>query len=150
MKKNLLNKETAEAIVSRVQRLQPATRALWGKMNATEMLLHCNRCNEDVFRGSEVHTKTTTKQYLLRMVALYLAPRFKKNIKGAAENETAGKTDASLFEEEKERFIQLVRRFPQHKAPLTLPHIAFGNLSTQQWGIALYKHMDHHLRQFGV
>ena len=119
-------------------------------MTATEMLLHCNRCNEEVFSGSTHRAKTTTQQYLLRLLALYLAPNFKKNIKGAAKNDTTGRIDASQFSEEKAKFIRFIRGFPQHRDPITLHHIAFGNLSTQQWGIALYKHMDHHLRQFGV
>lgn len=119
-------------------------------MNATEMLRHCNLCNEEVFGTGKQNPPTSPKQYLLRILALYLAPNFKKNIKGAPKNETVGKIDVRSFDEEKERFIQLVSRFPAHKEPITLHHIAFGNLSTQQWGIALYKHMDHHLRQFGV
>lgn len=150
MKKNLLQTEAAESIIARVQKLQPTDKARWGQMTATEMLRHANLCNEEVFTGSSLNPPTSPKQFFLRILALYIAPHFKKNIKGAPKNETAGKIDVSHFAEEKERFIQLLRRFPQHKGPITLHHVAFGNLSTQQWGIALYKHMDHHLRQFGA
>ena len=30
------------------------------------------------------------------------------------------------------------------------PHPFFGALSPQDWSRGMYKHMDHHLRQFGV
>jgi hypothetical protein len=150
MRKNLFAKQAAGQIIDRVKQLQPDSKAVWGKMNATEMLLHCNLCNKQIFEGGIITQKTTLKQYLLRILALYIAPNFKKGINGDPENETVGIIAASQFEQQKERFIQLICRFPDHQSVLTLPHIAFGNISTKQWGIAAYKHMDHHLRQFGV
>ena len=150
MKKNLLIKEAAEQIINRAKELQPGSKAVWGKMNATEMLLHCNRCNEQIFEGGQFEKGTTVKQYLLRILALYIAPRFKKGLHGDPRNETKGKIAVSQFEKERERFIALVGRFPDHKKPMVLPHVAFGTISTREWGIAAYKHMDHHLRQFGV
>jgi hypothetical protein len=30
------------------------------------------------------------------------------------------------------------------------PHPFFGPLKPKQWAILMYKHVDHHLRQFGV
>jgi hypothetical protein len=150
MAKTLFRKETANKIIERVNRLQPANKALWGEMNATEMLLHANLCNAEIFQPIMPAKRTTLKQYLLRILALYIAPRFKKGIKGDAKKETVGKIDVSDFEQQKRRFIELINRFPENKGELTLPHIAFGNISTKEWGIAAYKHMDHHLRQFGV
>ena len=150
MKKNLLFKEAAKSIIERVNNLQPTSKAQWGTMNATEMLLHANLCNEEIFQDIVPTKKTTVKQYLLRIVALYIAPNFKKGIKGDAKKETIGKIDASQFEKQKRKFIELIKYFPEHAEAITLPHIAFGNISTREWGIAAYKHMDHHLRQFGV
>ena len=150
MSKNLFDSETAQQIIDRVQKLQPTSKARWGSMNATEMLLHANMCNEEIFSGAQPAGKTTYKQYLLRILALYIAPKFKKNIKGDGLKETTGKIDAASFKMQQQQFMQLIRRFPQHKDPVKLTHIAFGNISTNEWGIAAYKHMDHHLRQFGV
>jgi len=150
MEKTLFNKATANNIIERVNRLQPGNKAKWGAMNATEMLMHANLCNEEIFEPIAPTKKTTIKQYLLRIIALYIAPNFKKGIKGDTRKETIGKISAAAFEQQKKKFIQLINRFPEHKGELTLPHIAFGNISTKQWGIAAYKHMDHHLRQFGV
>lgn len=150
MEKTLFSRATANNIIERVHKLQPDNKAQWGKMNATEMLLHANLCNEEIFQPIVPSKKTTVKQYLLRLLALYIAPNFKKGIKGDAKKETIGKVEVKEFEQLKKRFIELINRFPEHKGELTLPHIAFGNISTKQWGIAAYKHMDHHLRQFGV
>ena len=150
MKKSLFDKVTADKIIDRVNRLQPDNRALWGKMNATEMLLHANLCNKEIFQPVRPAKKTTLKQYMLRLLALYIAPNFKKGIKGDAKKETVGKIDEKEFAQQRETFIELINCFPTHRGELTLPHIAFGNISTKEWGIAAYKHMDHHLRQFGV
>lgn len=150
MKKNLLYQQTADSIIERAKKLKPDNKAGWGEMNATEMLLHANLCNEEIFMPVTSRRSTTFKQYLLRVIALYFAPHFKKGIKGDKQKETTGKIDNSKFEEQRERFIALIKKFPQYKQPITLSHIAFGNISTREWGIAAYKHMDHHLRQFGV
>jgi len=150
MGKTLFQKETANEIIERVNRLQPGAKARWGEMNATEMLLHSNLCNDEIFQPLMPTKKTTLKQYLLRILALYIAPNFKKGIKGDVKKETVGKVEVKDFEKQKKKFVELINRFPENNKELTLPHIAFGNISTQEWGVAAFKHMDHHLRQFGV
>ena len=150
MKKSLLNREAADFIIKRVQNLSAAHQAQWGTMTSCEMLLHCNSCNRQILEESRGKEKTSLKQYALRILALYIAPNFKKNIQGEARNETKGKADSSDFENYRKEFILLIDKFPSTTRPLTLSHSAFGNISTQEWGIAAYKHMDHHLRQFGV
>ncbi|MFN8243083.1 MAG: DUF1569 domain-containing protein [Ferruginibacter sp.] len=150
MKKSLFDPKAAETIINRVQELKPDAPNRWGEMNATEMLLHCNSCNREILQGARGSKKTTAKQYLLRILALYLAPHFKKGIKSESHHITKGKIEATHFEEEKNNFINLIQEFSLTKKELTLTHPAFGNISTNEWGIAAYKHMDHHLRQFGV
>ncbi|POY36201.1 hypothetical protein C3K47_10605 [Solitalea longa] len=150
MEKNLFNNETAEKIIERVKQLGAESSGLWGKMTAEEMLMHCNSCNREILEGSRGTQKTSLKQYLLRILALYLAPNFKKGIKSEDHHIIGHKINNLNFEEIKDEFIDLIHQFPLNKKELTLSHPAFGNISTKQWGIAAYKHMDHHLRQFGV
>ena len=150
MKKNLLNKAAAEQIIARVNALQPTIKPNWGVMNATEMLLHCNLCNNQVLEGNIPYKKSSFKQQFLSVIALYIAPHFPKNLKTAPRNDTKGKIDADQFEIQKKLFINTIEQFAARKAPIVLTHPAFGNLNTTQWGIAAWKHTDHHLRQFGV
>ncbi len=150
MKNNLLYPETAATIIERVKHLRPGTTALWGRMTAPEMLLHANLCNREVFEPIKPVKPTTLRQWLLRIIALYISPHFKKGVMGDAKKDTHGTNAQIDFEEERNVFIELVGRYPALKGEITVPHMAFGNLSTRQWGIAAYKHMDHHLRQFGV
>src|SRR3954453_16772704 len=150
MKRNLLNKTAAEKMIARVNSLHANSNPKWGIMNATEMLLHCNLCNNQVLDGNIPYQKTTLKQRLLRIVALYIAPNFPKNLKTEPDNDTKGKIEADQFEKQKRLFIKTMQRFGERKEPIALTHPAFGNLNTRQWGIAEWKHTDHHLRQFGV
>lgn len=55
------------------------------------------------------------------------------------------------FATEKEVLISLIRDFYQEKDKKEWdPHPAFGSFTPEQWGQMQYKHLDHHLRQFGV
>lgn len=151
MKNNLFNKEAAEQIVTRVQQLQASAKALWGTMTATEMLLHCNKVHEQLLSASTPSgKKTSLKQYLLRWIVLYIMPHFPKNAKAPKQMRTKGIINNAAFEEQKNIFGELIRRFSAHTTPITHRHPYFGNLTSKQWGIAAWKHVDHHLRQFGI
>lgn len=150
MKKNLLKKEAADLIIARVKNLSAIHQPQWGTMTASEMLHHCNSCNRQILEESRGNKKTQIKQYLLRILALYIAPDFKKNIQGEPEHNAKGKTNDFDFEKYRNEFVNLMNKFPGNTRSLTLSHPAFGNISTHEWGIAAYKRMDHHLRQFEV
>lgn len=152
MKKNLLDKEANELIVQRVQKLRADTRPHWGTMSATEMLLHCNKAHELMLTTPTAPSGkgTTVTQYLTRWVVLYLLPKLPKNARAPGQIRTRGTINDAAFEEQKQAFIALMRRFPQHTEPIQHDHPYFGALRTQQWGLSGWKHVDHHLRQFGV
>ncbi|GAA4742913.1 DUF1569 domain-containing protein [Flavisolibacter ginsenosidimutans] len=150
MRKSLLDKECGETLVRRIQKLQPDSAPLWGRMNATEMLLHMNRVHEQLLNTPPVKKGTSLRQYIGRWLFLYLVPGFPKNARTPKRNDTKGQIDASAFEEQKQKFIALIQRFPHHQQSIELPHPYFGDLNTKQWGFAGYKHANHHLRQFGV
>lgn len=150
MKKNLLDTACIETLVSRAQRIQPDDQPLWGTMTAAEMMLHCNRVNEQLLNNPSLKKGTKLKQLLGRWLVLYALPNYPKNARTPKRNDTKGQIDAAAFYNEQKRFVAMLRRFPQHDKPIELPHPYFGDLNTKQWGLAGYKHVDHHLRQFGV
>lgn len=148
--KNLLNEATVQQLIARIEKLSPQSKSVWGEMNPTEMLAHCNSCNKQILEEGRSDQKTNSKQYFLRILALYLAPKFTKGRISEERHITKGKFSDAHFESQKELFKAIISKFPQNTRELTLTHPAFGNISTSQWGIAAFKHMDHHLRQFGV
>ncbi|HEY6505128.1 MAG TPA: DUF1569 domain-containing protein, partial [Chitinophagaceae bacterium] len=58
-------------------------------------------------------------------------------------------SDAKEFEKEKKQLLELVNRFSE-AIILEVPHPVFGKLTKEQWSKATWKHLDHHLKQFGV
>lgn len=150
MRKNLLDQRSAQAICDRLNKLTPEHKNCWGRMNPTEMLLHCNLCNTQLLEENYAVKKPTTKQTFMKVLGLYLKPTFPKNREGAARNDTFGKGLATSFAEELMLCKAIINRFPLHNKPMTLVHPVFGPLTNKEWGIAAWKHMDHHLRQFGV
>lgn len=151
MKNNLLNKNTAENVIARAQKLRPDSEPLWGKMTVTEMLHHCNKVHEQLLAPAEpTNKKTSLKQYLVRWLVLYAMPRYPKGAQAPKKFHTKGMIDNGEFEKEKQAFINSVHRFAAHEGAILHWHPYFGKLSTEQWGLTSWKHADHHLRQFGV
>ncbi|MES2881009.1 MAG: DUF1569 domain-containing protein [Bacteroidota bacterium] len=150
MKKNLLHKGATEKLISRIQNLTPQSMPQWGSMAPTEMLLHCNKVNEYLLTAQPQKKPTSIKQYFTRWVVLYIMPGYPKGAQAPKKVITKGLADPLDFEKEKQNFIEIIHRFPNHGLPLTLHHPYFGGLTTKQWGLAAWKHVDHHLRQFGV
>jgi Protein of unknown function (DUF1569) len=67
----------------------------------------------------------------------------------AAEMVVTGEPD---FEASRARLVELIEAFvaggPERCTDW--PHMFFGRLTGEEWGVLVYKHLDHHLRQFGV
>jgi hypothetical protein len=61
-------------------------------------------------------------------------------------------TDLKEFTQEKERLIELTKRFSSggEEKCTNNPHSFFGKLTPHEWGMLMYKHLDHHLKQFNA
>ena len=151
MKKNLLDKESGHWMVQRIQDLQVDTLPRWGRMTATEMLLHLNKSHQFLLAPAPATCRPTSfRQLLIRWLVLYVMPRYPKGAKAPQPLQTKGAIDNSAFEEQKKLFVALIRQFAQHKDGIRHYHPYFGALDTKQWGLTCWKHTDHHLRQFGL
>ncbi len=148
--KNLFEKSVYQEMIDRINSLSPVATASWGKMNVGQMLTHINRAFKVPL--SEKPLKRTLLGYL---VGWY----FKKDMMGekpwrrnlpTASYLTV--TDDRDFQKEKTLLLELLGQFFS-KGPDGVgiyPHPIFGRLSSQEWGVSMYKHLDHHLQQFGV
>ncbi|MCC5936582.1 MAG: DUF1569 domain-containing protein [Lunatimonas sp.] len=150
MRKTVLAKEFADTLIARAEQLDDACVALWGTMTVTEMLHHCNVTNQQVLSWEGTVRPATLWQRIVKWFNLYLMPRFPKNVKGPKRYDMKGKVDQARFAEERNQYIAYLRKFPHLRKPMYSPHPFFGPLSTKEWGMVIYKHLDHHLRQFGV
>lgn len=127
----------------------PDSEPLWGKMNVTQMLAHCSSF-QDIATGD----LTSARSWLGMVVGRFVKPMF-YNDKPLPQNMSTIPdimiTDERDFELERESLIQKIITF-QHNGrdQWTASHPFFGKLSSDEWGKGIYKHLDHHLRQFGV
>lgn len=137
-------------LMVRVAKLNPEQQPQWGSMQATEMLMHCNITTQGILEWDKPARPATIKQKILKFVALKLLPHFPKNVKTAPQFETKGKIDKDQFEQEKKKYLDLLVQFKKNEKPLSAPHPFFGPLNTKEWNAVLWKHLDHHLRQFGL
>lgn len=148
---NIFDLRETNALVDRINKLNPSSKALWGKMSVDQMLAHCNVPYEMAFEN--IHPKPNSfKKMLLK---LFVKPTvvsekpYKKNSRTAPEFLV---TDAKVFEEEKERLIDYLNKTQNLGAVYfdNRESHAFGKLTRQEWSNMFYKHLDHHLNQFGV
>ena len=146
---NLMERATAEAIIERLNKVQPDTTAQWGKMNPSQMMTHCQRPFE-VFFGEKKLKHSLIGMLFGRMAKkqLFADKPWKKSLPTAPEFLVK---DAREFEKEKTRLVHLINKITEEGSNTTPPvHPFLGKMSLQEWSTLGYKHMDHHLRQFGV
>ena len=146
---NLFEPATAETVISRLQQIQSSSQPQWGKMNAAQMMAHCQATFEVYF--GEKKLKRGLASFLFGKMAkkkLFSNKPWPRNLPTAREFKIADKRDMA---QEKEKLVHLIKRFSSEGYTITeTVHPFFGKMSSQEWALFAYKHLDHHLTQFGV
>lgn len=148
--KNLFEKDATEEVISRIDTLQPVAQRRWGKMNVAQMMAHCSAAM-DMASGRI----NPPRMLIGRLIGSFAKPLF-SNEKPFSRNNPTDKTlavsDSRDFDRERENLKVCVRQFHEGgEARCTRhPHPFFGALTPAEWSRGMYKHLDHHLRQFGA
>jgi hypothetical protein len=148
--KNLFDKETEQEVINRINSLTPESQKQWGKMQVDQMLAHCSAS----FRVAVGETNPP-RIFLGRIIGSMLKSEAYSD-KAMPKNSPTDKSfiiaDRRNFEEEKAKLLALVRQFSEGGVAkcTTHPHSFFGSLTAEQWGMNMYKHIDHHLMQFSA
>lgn len=148
--KNLFQADAVDEVISRIDKLQPTTQRQWGKMDVAQMMAHCS-AGLDMASGRLVRPRALVG----RLFGPFARPIL-SNEKPFSKNSPTDKklviSDQRDFSREQEQLKTRVREFHQGgEAQCTKhPHPFFGPLTPHEWGTGMYKHLDHHLRQFGA
>jgi hypothetical protein len=145
----ILNESDRAAIDSRVRSLTVSSTARWGRMDVAGMLRHLRLATLMALGEYSVPSanKRAFQVFPLKHLILYVLP-FPKGAPTARELKSEG---AAAFEEERAALLELLERIGTGLRDGMGPaHPLFGPLSWREWGVATYKHTDHHLRQFGA
>lgn len=149
--KDIFTKEVTTEVTNRINNLTSETQPNWGKMSVSQMLAHCCVAYEMVY--TDKHPKPNG---LVRMMLKLFVKKAVVNNKPYARNgRTAPQfiiSDAREFETEKKRLVDFILKTQELGADYFegKESHSFGTLSTSEWNNSFYKHLEHHLTQFGV
>jgi hypothetical protein len=148
--KNLFDKDTYTEIISRMNALTPNSLRQWGKMDAAQMLAHC----KEAFKVP-LSNKKMPRMFIGLLIGwafkkkLYNDDPWKQNLPTAPNFIIKDERD---FEKEKMELSAMINQFydggPNKVGKF--PHPMFGSFTSEQWGKSMYKHLDHHLKQFAA
>src|SRR6185436_15354817 len=149
MMRSILNERDRGEISSRLQSLSALSAARWGSMDVANMLKHLHLSARMTLGELPVVSanKRAFQMFPLKHLILYVLP-FPKGAPTATELKPI---NAVSFEEERAALLELLERIGTGPSEGAGPdHPLFGPLTWREWGVATYKHADHHLRQFGA
>ena len=146
--KNLFDPAVKKDIIDRINKLTPQSQRQWGKMDVAQMLAHVQQPIEVALGKRQLKA-----HWLLKLIG----PLIKSKLYNGQPYKRGLPTDKSYimtgtvkeFEKEKQARIKLIDNF--HESTLIDGrHPVFGIFTKEQWSLATWKHLDHHLKQFGV
>jgi len=149
--KNLYQPESAEEIKRRILSLRSDSARQWGKMNVAQAVAHCAAGMENA-----VGMTNPPRVFVGRILGPIVKPMALQENRPLQRNSPTAKslviTDERDLAAEQKRLCGLIDRFasagPGGCTPH--PHAFFGRMTPAEWAVLCYKHLDHHLRQFGA
>ncbi|WP_214072949.1 DUF1569 domain-containing protein [Mucilaginibacter sp. dw_454] len=149
--KSVFNPADVIELIYRVNKLTPDTQPLWGKMAVGQMLAHVNVSYEMVFTDKHPRPNAFARVIIKLFVkSAVVGPKpYKRNSPTAP---------AFLIKEDKNFDIEKTRLLSHLNQTQQLGEEyfhnkrshSFGKLTAAEWNVMFYKHLDHHLTQFGV
>jgi hypothetical protein len=148
--KNLFEPDAAEEVISRIDKLQANSPRQWGKMDVAQMMAHCSAALD--MASGQINPP---RMLIGRLIGGMVKPIYTNEKPFSKNNPTDKKllvTDQRDFFREQQQLKIKVRQFHEGGEGRCTrhPHPFFGALTAQEWSRGMYKHLDHHLRQFGA
>ncbi|WP_158821631.1 DUF1569 domain-containing protein [Granulicella sp. S156] len=149
--KNLFEAVTVNEIQERMAHLKPDSEPQWGKMNVSQMLAHCSAWMEMV-----VGLNSPPRSLIGRIFGRVAKAKVLGGEEPIGRNMPSEKSlivsDEREFVSERDRLLKWTDTFAAGgpSGCTTHPHCFFGPMTPLEWASLAYKHLDHHLRQFGA
>lgn len=146
---SILNDADRAAIRQRIGSVTSASVPRWGRMDVQAMLTHL-RASALMALGEHpvaCKNKRIFQVFPIKHLILHVVP-FPKGAPTAPELLISGSGPVEAIRDDLLSLVERIGKGPREgNGPV---HPLFGRLSFREWGVATYKHTDHHLRQFGA
>lgn len=149
---NIFTRSVTDEMIGRIQSLTPESQPQWGKMSVAQMLAHCCVSYEMVYEADKHPKPGALGKFLLKAFVKNIVVSEKPYKHNSRTAPAFLITDPRVFDTEKQRLIGYLNKTEQ----LGIAHFdgkeshSFGPLNKQEWNNMFYKHLDHHLKQFGA
>jgi hypothetical protein len=146
---SLYTPEVYDRCLARLDRLAEDTKPGWGTMTPAQMLAHCAEVQE-VANGSRELSGTPLPLKLLGPLIRRAVVSDRPYPKDARTHPQYRQREERDFDAEKQRLLSALEAFRRAEDAPPARHPLFGTLDHDERGRSSYKHLDHHLRQFGL
>jgi len=147
--KSLWDTEARREIVERIGRLTPDNERRWGKMNCPTMVGHLADGLRMTLGERDLGPPRGPYRFApIRYLMIHVVPWPKGKAKAPVEPRPRQTSD---WEDLHGDLLALIDRAAQTPADaFGATHFLFGRMTQRDWGVLVYRHLDHHLQQFGA
>ena len=148
---NLFNKKDFEKIILRLSSITPLSEKLWGEMEVNQMIVHL-KDQLDIAMGikaAKAQGPLILRTMVGRYLALYVLP-WRKGKEATPKEMDACMNGMIITDFESDKHLLLTRIEEFTMADSFSPHPFFGKMNNKDWGRLAWKHINHHLLQFGA
>ncbi len=147
---SIFNHSDADVFISRINKLTPISQHIWGTMSVGQMLAHIQQ---------PIRVALGEYKPKRSLIAVLFGRIAKKQLVNEKPFKQGLPTDASFvisnqrnFADERAKSIELIQKLVGNgpEGITKEKHPFFGKLTPEEWDTLTVKHLDHHLRQFGV
>ena len=151
MARTIRNEENRAALLERIRALTGEERPLWGKMNVEQMMSHLVQAGDLPLLGGQQDRSNLFSRVVVKPLLLYVLPMPKGvKVQPDFDQQVNGRKPVE-FAADREQVIRQINAVGTIDAGQKCKnHPFFGKMSVTEWSIIAYKHIDHHLRQFGA
>jgi hypothetical protein len=149
--KTIRNEQDRASLIERLNKLSGNEKALWGKMNVNQMVSHLVQAGEMPFGHNLEDKGNFVTKNILKPLVLYVLPMPKEVKTSPDMNQQENGRKPLEFAEDKKSVVSLMEKLANLSADYDCcPHPVFGKMNAKQMGLLVHKHVDHHLKQFGL
>lgn len=150
--KDIFKQDVSDEIIFRIGNLRPDLKPLWGKMNPAQMLAHCNVTYAYTYTPENFKKRNLFLKFILKNFIKNYVVSDKPYSKNGKTGPDFIISDNREFEKEKALLIENIQKTQKLGAGYFegKENFSFGKMTAKEWSTLFYKHLDHHLSQFGV